>query len=313
MLCKIPSYLVGDARRILTLLCFATRPLKVGELIDAAAVEIKEPVGLQKDRRMVDYNDISDICPGFTELNAHTDETDEPSGEYVQIAHFSVQEYLISDRIREHKAAVFSLDSAAANAEITQVCLVYLLERDLSTLICDEYNVDGERLTLDDRLENYPLAKFAAESWYQQYKNMTADTLEVQYLISKLFHQNGTNINWLGLHDKQYKSGILQSAADLLGEAASPVYYASLLGLHGTLHAWFDGCWTRSQADRVKGPYSMPKLLEMVNAEGGRYGYPLVAASASGHLEVMQLLLANVADINACGRCGTALYRAAKM
>ncbi|KAL8991075.1 MAG: hypothetical protein Q9169_007954, partial [Polycauliona sp. 2 TL-2023] len=40
MLCNIDGYLAEDARRILTLLCFASRPLKVEELIDGVAVEI---------------------------------------------------------------------------------------------------------------------------------------------------------------------------------------------------------------------------------------------------------------------------------
>lgn len=351
MLCTIPSYLVGDARRILTMLCFADRPLKVRELIDAVAVEIKEPMGLRKDRRMQDYNDIHDICPGFIELNAHVDESDDgyetdfDIKEYVQIAHFSVQEYLVSDRIRGDKAAVFSLDSATANAEIAQVCLVYLLEPDLSTLLCGEHNLkseedshnrdeeslskDGESLkrdkeshdrdekrgdlTLNNLLESYPLAKFAAESWPQQYKAMTDYSLEVHCLISKLLLQNGTNINWLSLHDKNtmYPS-VLKDMEKLFEKAASPVYYASLLGLYDNLHEWFDGCHMRNQDDQFKGPYSMPKLLEMINAEGGCDGYPLVAASAFGRLTTVQMLLDKEANVNVCGENGTALYAASR-
>jgi ankyrin repeat domain-containing protein 50 len=36
----------------------------------------------------------------------------------LRIAHFSVQEYLESDRVRQQKAAVFVIESASAHAEI---------------------------------------------------------------------------------------------------------------------------------------------------------------------------------------------------
>lgn len=70
----------------------------------------------------------------------------------VRIAHFSVQEYLESERIRDQKAARFALTSPTAYAEITQICLGYLLEPDLllSTL---HQNV----------LKKYSLTHFAAE------------------------------------------------------------------------------------------------------------------------------------------------------
>ena len=411
MLCTIPSYLVGDARRILTMLCFATRPLKVRELIDAVAVDIKEPMGLRKDRRMQDYNDIHDICPGFIELGTYVDEADDfeeadppSSTDYVQIAHFSVQEYLVSERIRKHKAVVFGLDSATANAEIAQVCLVYLLEDDLATLIRDKYtpisvaksvdeeeegldsdmeslsaeeSVDGgleslagdaesvdedgiglnrdednlaretqnsegveenlheekeefdgrkeihdedkERLdkgegagfTLDDLLDKYPLAKFAAESWPQQCRNMTEYSMEVHCLISKLLLQNGKVINWPRLHDwTTHEAGRLDHVVRLFGVAANPVYYASLLGLHNVLQKWFDGWRMQSHDDQVELSDTMPKLLEMINAKGGYYGYPLVAASTFGHLKTAQLLLNKRANIDACESSGTALYAA---
>lgn len=46
MLCNIDDHLIEDARRILTLLCFAARPLTVPELIDGIAVEIEGSIGL---------------------------------------------------------------------------------------------------------------------------------------------------------------------------------------------------------------------------------------------------------------------------
>ncbi len=69
MLCNIEEGSIGDARRILTMLCFATRPLELQELIDGIAVEVDECQGLNPDRRLRDVDDILEICPGFIETN----------------------------------------------------------------------------------------------------------------------------------------------------------------------------------------------------------------------------------------------------
>ncbi|OCK73444.1 hypothetical protein K432DRAFT_280544, partial [Lepidopterella palustris CBS 459.81] len=48
-----------------------------------------------------------------------------------------------------------------------------------------------------------------------------------------------------------------------------------------------------------------------VNAQGGRYGNALQAASVGGHNKIVELLLSKGADINAQGgECGNALQAA---
>ena len=213
MLCKIDPALVKDARRILTLLCFASRPLTLPELIDGIAVEISEPTGLNKDCRLEDYNDIHDICPGFINLNVAADQT-----QTVQIAHFSVQEYLESDRIRHQKAMIFGLTSVKAHEEIAQICLIYLLEPNLSSSVLNE-NV----------LEEYPLARFAAAYWHVHYKSTADPPFELETLILRLFQQKESFMTWLKLHDVDNRY-IHRRASP-----AKPIYYSSLMGLDQAL------------------------------------------------------------------------------
>lgn len=118
MLCNIEHNLVYDARRILTLLCFAPRPLSIPELLDGVAVKIKEPRGFDRKRRLQDAEDIRDICSGFIDL--FLDPT-EDGKQYARIAHFSVQEYLESKRIRERSAAVFSMNRSGVMAETSKI------------------------------------------------------------------------------------------------------------------------------------------------------------------------------------------------
>ncbi len=213
MLCKIDPALVKDARRILTLLCFASRPLTLPELIDGIAVETTEPTGLNKDCRLEDYNDIHDICPGFINLNI-ADET-----LIVQIAHFSVQEYLESDRIRHQKAMIFGLTSVKAHTEIAEICLIYLLEPNLSSSVLDQ-NV----------LEEFPLAQFAAEYWHVHYKSTANPTSILDTLILRLFQQKESLATWLKLHTVEYPWREPDSSYKNL------IYHASLLGLDRALY-----------------------------------------------------------------------------
>ncbi|MCJ1427238.1 hypothetical protein MMC29_005141 [Sticta canariensis] len=163
MLCNIDHELVEDARRILTLLCFAVRPLSVQELIESVAVKINDPPGLNYKRRLQSDSDLHTICPGLIDINRRPFQETETDRENprltVQIAHYSVQEYLESERIRHQKAAVFSLTSFTAHSEIAQICLVYLLEPGLSSLLEPGLSSLGLNWGV---FEKYPLAKFSA-------------------------------------------------------------------------------------------------------------------------------------------------------
>ena len=210
MLCNINQDSIEDARRMLTLLCFASRPLTVPELIDGMAVETTEPTRLNKDRRFQDYDDINEICPGFTSLNVAVAYDDLPT---VQIAHFSVQEYLESGRVRHEKAKIFSLNIVIAHEEIARVCLIYLLDHDFLSSGLDRSSIG----------EEYPLAHFAAQYWCSHYKSTATPASKLDGLISRLFGQKEAFVVWVQLRDEDE-------------ENISPIYYASLVGLDQALH-----------------------------------------------------------------------------
>ena len=133
MLLNIDEVSVQDAKRILTLLCCAKRPLTVAELIDATAVELEDEPRLNPDGRLLGEDAIRAVCPGLVEFDVRRDEDTT-----VRIAHFSVQEYLESERIPAD-AAKFGVTRLEANAEIASICLTYLLEPALLTEPIKEY------------------------------------------------------------------------------------------------------------------------------------------------------------------------------
>ena len=304
MLCNVDEILVEDAQRILTLLCFAVRPLTVHELIDGIAVEIHGSRGLNRKRRLQDADDIRRICPGLIEIGQDATQAKETYQEEkyiptVRIAHFSVQEYLRSERIRHQKAAIFSLNSDKANSEVAQICLTYLLERDLTHSILDQ-----------SLLEEFPLARFAAEYWHHYYREAVKSASEVEILVLTLFqdwHSFTTSI-------KIYDADSYQPAATTFNRTtdgiASPIYYTSLLGLDKILPALLDS----KQVNPIISPHAIASALTFsqdVNAQGGCYGNALQAASFQGYEKVVHMLLDNGAEINAQGGCyGNALQAA---
>ena len=295
ILCSIDEGSIKDARRILTLLCFSFRPLTVQEVIDGIAVDLDEPACLNLRRRLQDADDLREICPGLIDFGVkRDDETQFESDGYndiegmtptVRIAHFSVQEYLESDRITQQKAASFALQSASAHAEIAQICLVYLQEPGLSSGALDQ-----------TKLKEFPLAHFAALFWHHHYRNATSATSRLDPLILRIFQQHqGFFYTWVKLHnpDRPWITHVDLSLGSSESDIASPVYYASLLGLDIVLHELISNCQELASGGR-----------DLINARHGDYGNALNAASEGGHEKVVQILIDAEADVNAQNQYG---------
>ena len=225
-MCSIADEYVEDVRRVLTLLCFSTRPLTVNELVDAHAVDLNEPPQLDRDGRSYEQDDLVDICLGLIEILA----TDDDNGQTTltaRIAHFSVHEYLQSDRILQQSSRIFAMRSAPANTEIAQICLVYLLEPTLSTGILDE-----------TKLTDFPFAHFAAMHWFHHYANSKEGKTTIEQLVSKLFKEETTAfVTWIKLYDIDRPWRVDVNYNRPLTDMALPLYYAALLGLESVMHS----------------------------------------------------------------------------
>ncbi|KAJ5970692.1 uncharacterized protein N7479_000610 [Penicillium vulpinum] len=293
MLCSIDEEYAEEARLMLTLLCVSNFPVTVKELVGALTIDVKaSELQLDRDGRSFSQDDILDICSGLIELAVIPD-----TGSYyfrnsvtiVRIAHFSVQEYLESDRITQQGAAKFTVQKEQAHTEMAQICLAYLLDPTLSNGKVDEA-----------KLENFPLAPFAAGQWFTFYKNSGKGKSDVECLISKLFKdQLEAFTTWVRLHGRGSRESlydILHSEQYLptdfgraIKDIPSPLYYAALLGLEYIVSvliaSW--GGETAIDAD--------------INAQGGVCGNALQAASSGGHEMIVQILLSRGADVNAQG------------
>ncbi|RII22710.1 hypothetical protein CUC08_Gglean013428 [Alternaria sp. MG1] len=90
------------AMRILQWLTFSARPLSVEEVAEVVAIDVARDPAFDRDEVLEHPLEVLDICSSLVTIT--TNEVDRRSGSaqrIVALAHYSVQEYLVSDRIRQ--------------------------------------------------------------------------------------------------------------------------------------------------------------------------------------------------------------------
>jgi hypothetical protein len=300
------------AMRILQWLTFSARPLSVEEIAEVAAINVERDPAFDRDEVLEDPLEALNICSSLVTIT--TSKVDGRVGSAQQIialAHYSVQEYLVSDRIKQGSAQQYSMQEVECHKAITKGSLKYLtqLQHPLSNTI----------------LEGSALAMYSAEFWSSHLQKAGDKIEEVSQLaMSIMAIEEPAYLTWIQLHDPDQPWMGLDLGKSL-DSVATPVYYAAQLGLStitrlllergADVNAQGGEYGNALQAASFDGNEKIVKLLldkgADVNAQGGRYGNALQAASSRGHEAVVQLLLDTGADVNAQGgRYGNALQAA---
>jgi hypothetical protein len=185
-------------------------------------------------------------------------------GSRVRLAHFSVKEYLESERIAKSSAKDFFLESAAGHRFLAQSCLTYIMH----------YSTSHKKKSSRQDLQRFPLLKYAARSWYYHSSSGQSDDGSRE---TSLLQSEDAKRDWLFVHrpDNEWERSF-----DDLSDVGSGLYYASFLGLQAVVSV----------------------LLERgtdVNAQGGHFGNALQAASHEGHEKVVEMLIERGVDVNA--------------
>ena len=298
-----------DAIKILQWLTYSAEPLKVEQLAEVVAVKIDGSPWFDCKARFPDQQDVIAICSSLVIIeDFYTNEDGSPSASpfyAVRLAHFSVKEYLVSDRIRNQATATarYAMQEIKANQSIAAACLAYLLQFDQH----DSLN--------SETLEDFPLVLYAARCWMRHTRTVGKDLGPVRMLSLELCQlRREAYINWYRIYDPDE----FWNSFDLernLAKIASPLYYGSLAGVTELVRLLLEnGADVNAQEGRygnalhaasLGGYVAVVQLLlnkgADVNAKGGYYGSALQAASKNGHETVVQLLLKNGADVNAKG------------
>ncbi|KAK0267413.1 hypothetical protein LTR35_016362, partial [Friedmanniomyces endolithicus] len=215
----------------------------------------------------------------------------------MRLAHFSVKEYLVSDRLQErYQIHLHQISSAVC---IASVSLTYLL------------NIGGsiDRAKLKTK---FPLAHYSARYWTGFAALAETSDESVPELAIRLFSDRRACAGWLSLYDPEvsWREELRDSR-----ELPQPLYYTALCGLERSTSALIDkSVDVKAQGGRYGNALQAActegrkKIAEMllrngadVNAQGGEYGNALQAACARRHEKVVEVLLINGADVDAQG------------
>ncbi|KAI4715620.1 purine and uridine phosphorylase [Aureobasidium sp. EXF-10727] len=288
-----------DATTILRLLAWSERPLRLDEIVDAIAVQPHARPSFDPENRMPDPRDILKICSGlvvavcrpykreihraFTPTGSIFRFPDEPDNDRektvteLRLAHFSVKEYLTSNRVTSSFAGCFS--QKTAKASIAKICLAYLSDLD--------HGLPSRKIRAQ-----FAFSQYCARYWPHHARAANGKDDELQHQMMRFFNdRKGAYLTCYGLEVKDdYWS---EDHARTSNESPEPLIFASLYGLMKTVEMLLD-----------KGAN--------VNAKDAHYGSPLMAASVGGRSQTARLLLRRGADINASGgNFDTALQAAA--
>src|SRR5712672_2547212 len=247
----------GHAYRLLQCLVTAVRPLKVEELAEVLAFEFDADEGIPKlnlDWRWEDQEEaVMSACSSLVIVVKDGD------SRIVQFSHFSVKEYLTSNRLLESSKDVsrYHISLEAAHTNLVRACLGVLLRLD-------------DRIDRDE-IESFPLAGYAAQYWvkHAQFENVSS---QIKYGTKCLFDRDKPHLSaWLRIHNEDHRKPPDAKRPEI------PLYYASW-------HGFYD-----------LAEHLIAKYPEDINATCGIYGTPLHAAAAHGHVEVASLLLKHLA------------------
>jgi hypothetical protein len=308
-----------QAQSILQWLAFSERPLTLQEVAEAAILKPGDDP-IDPDERLFDPSDVLRICHGLVSLSIEEVVIcgKETRCDVVRFAHFSVKEYLMSDRVNDGSASAFFISAELAHTHIGECCISYLLQIDQPDLLMQD---------LDDN----PLLQYSAEYWFKHDKVIESGVVPVRTArnrSNKLLSQDSVRLNWLRICDPDPRAK-RQQLEKVISGFAPPLYYASMLGLQEStnwllekgadVNAQVEWYGTALQAASAEGHVQIVQRLlnkgANINAQGGRYGtslYALRAASAEGHDQIVQRLLDKGANVNAQGgrEYGTALQAA---
>ena len=253
----------------------AARPLYLEELAEVLAFHFDEAPGgiptLNTDWRREDQERaVLSTCSSLITVVHYGD------SRVVQFSHFSVKEFLTSDRltIATEDLSFYHIAPAPAHTILTQACLGILLRLDDTTR--------------DASMQQFPLLEYALEHWVD-HALFEGVSLGVQDGIENLFDVEKPHFSrWIRIRgniDDTY-SWLDDDEIVLDQLEAAPMYDAAFCGFTQVIE----------------------KLItehpEHVNARGGTLGTALHAASRRNHLKVVQSLLRHGADVNAPGLWG---------
>ena len=259
------------AYRLLQCLTVASRPLRLEELAEVLAFDLTtgEIPKLNADWRWEDQEEaVLSACSSLVSVIVDIDD----GSRIVQFSHFSVKEFLTSNRLESCKEEVshFHIPVEPSHAILAQACL--------GVLLCLDDHTD------EDSVKNIPLYQYTAEFWvgHTQVGNVE---LQIKDAIDYFFDMDNPHFSAWARRERPYD--LLRVSEDEkptgVPHSAAPLYFAARSGFCGLV-------------ERL-----IIKYPQYVNQLGGCHGTAMHASVLGGHIDISQLLFTHGANISS--RC----------
>ena len=252
------------AQRLFQCLAVSIRPLRVEELAEILAFhfDARAPSESNPIWRLGNAEAVLSLCSNLIRV------VDVGGSQVVQFSHFSVKEFLTSDRLagaREDLSG-YHIVPHSAHTILAQASLCALLQLD-------------DRIDKDS-IKNSPLSGYAAQHWVDhcQFEDVSAT---IQITLQRLFNRDKPHFSaWVWIYDIDDPSRGDMPTRHPSRPQATPLYYAVLCGI-------------RDLIEHLLATY--PEDVNVLNKRGIS---PLCQACEGGRIDIVRLLLDNNADVN---------------
>lgn len=200
-------------QRTLRWLVCSREQLSTAALCEAISINLGDT---RLDRSAIsDEEDIRRYCSSLVRKSI--------SGEYLELAHFTVKEYLLGgDEVMGAALSMYDFSRVAADRELAEVCLMYLTFEDF-----DEGNIDCE-IAVDDGRYISGFHRYAVHFWDEHARKHMAETV-VFYLTQQLLHPSKPHnfVFWARERLDDFPSSIPRPGI----ASISPLHFAAALAL----------------------------------------------------------------------------------
>jgi ankyrin repeat protein len=270
------------ARRLFQCLTVSIRPLRVEELAEVLAVQLDAGQDSEYSTEWSPGDAQQAVLSACSSLIAIVNVN---GTQVVQFAHFSVREFLTSNRLLSSSAggslSLYHVPLVPAHTVLARACL--------SVLLSFDDPVDKSAV------EKRPLSTYAAQHWVTHAK-VEGVSANIQNLMKRLFDPDKPHFaTWIWIFDiDRHWKGSMATVHPTQPEAR-PLYYAALCGF-------------RSIVDHLTITHPMD-----INAIGGTNGTPMNAAFIKQEVDIARSLLQNGANIDVMDFIGeSSLHRGAR-
>ena len=268
------------AQRLFQCLAVSIRPLRVEELAEILAVRF-DAGALPKynpNWRLGNAEEaVLSVCSNLVSV------VDVDGSQVVQFSHFSVKEFLTSDRLAT------AMEDLSGYHIVPHLAHTILAHASLSVLLHLDDHIDR------DGIKDFPLSGYAAQHWvdHGQFEGVSP---AIQVAMEHLCNPEKPHFSaWVWIYDIDDPWRGEMPTTHPERPQATPLYYAVLCGFRQLIE------------------HLLVSYPGDVDARGGYYESPLLAAFVKDDIDIALSLLRRGAEVNVLDKSGTSpLHRASR-